>query len=546
MKVWSKVKECRAGIALSLCFSFLLMVYAPLEMFFYNTDDFWFNFSTIFPVCFALFFILWMIGSLIFILLTTLNKQIYCIGILGTFVALVCTYIQGTFFVGNLPPMDGTDIDWGQYHIENYKTIILWFVILICFLLLIKFAKTSFFLKLTEGVSIFLLLILLSSIAFSGIMTSGYKSKDMLVATDKDEFEFSRDTNFLILVLDAVDAGTVTQILETDEESREVFTDFTYFDNVVCAYPFTKYSMPFILSGKWYKNEEPPTEYFREAIQDSPLIQEIESQYKMEIYSDSIPVVAEENEDRFANMISDYGYVSSYKQFAKGVIKLAGIRYAPYPLKKICYNVLERFEQARGIESSIDEEQVYTWNNKELCQRIKDEEVSYTSDKVFKLVHVQGAHVPYQYNKNVEKIENGTYLGNVEASITIASRYLNQLKESNVYDNSVIIIMADHGYSTEGLEGRQNPILFVKGIGEHHAMKTSSVPVSYDDLQDAYQLLLKGESSENIFPWEENQIRQRTYLLYKYEEEEKMYEYITEGNAAETEKMKPTGREFFR
>lgn len=161
--------------------------------------------------------------------------------------------------------------------------------------------------------------------------------------------------------------GTVTQILETDEESREVFEDFTYFDNVVCTYPFTKYSMPFILSGKWYKNEEPPMEYFRDAIQDSPLIQEIESQYKMEIYSDSIPVVAEGNENRFANMISDYGYVASYKQFVKGVVKLAGIRYAPYPLKKICYNVLERFEQARGIEASIDDEQVYTWNNKELC-----------------------------------------------------------------------------------------------------------------------------------------------------------------------------------
>lgn len=83
MKVWSKVKEGRAGIVLSLCFSFLVMIYAPLEMFFYNTDDFWFNFTTIFPVCFTLFFLLWMIGSLFFVLLNTLNRQIYYIGFLG-------------------------------------------------------------------------------------------------------------------------------------------------------------------------------------------------------------------------------------------------------------------------------------------------------------------------------------------------------------------------------------------------------------------------------------------------------------------------------
>ena len=206
MKVWSKVKEGRAGIVLSLCFSFLVMIYAPLEMFFYNTDDFWFNFTTIFPVCFTLFYLLWMIGSLFFVLLNTLNRQIYYIGFFGTFVALVSTYIQGTFLVDNLPPMDGTDIDWEQYHIENYETIILWFVVLICCLLLIKFGKISFFLKLTEGISVFLFLILSVSIIFSGIMTSGYKNKDILVATDKDEFEFSRDTNFLIFVLDAVDA----------------------------------------------------------------------------------------------------------------------------------------------------------------------------------------------------------------------------------------------------------------------------------------------------------------------------------------------------
>lgn len=546
MKAWAKMRDCRAGVALSLCITFLLTIYAPLEMYFYNIEDFWFNFTTIFPVCLTLFFILWIVGSIGFVLLSVVNKKIYYVGIIGAFVVLICLYVQGTFLVGNLPPMDGTDINWEQYNIENIKTIVLWIAVLIGCFVLIKFAKIAFFVKMAEGVSVFMFLMLLSSILISGFMTSGYKDKDLLVATNRDEFEFSEDSNFIILVLDAVDAGTVSRILETDKESSAVFADFTYYDNVVCAYPFTKYSMPFILSGKWYINKESPTDYFRESIEESPLLQEIESQYKMEIYSDSIPVLAEDNENKFANMISDCGYVSSYKAFVKGLVKLTGIRYAPYPVKKICYNVLERFEEAHGIEQEVDEQQIYTWNNKELCQRIKDGTVSYTSDKVFKLIHVQGAHVPYQYNKNVEKIENGTYLGNVEASITIASRYLNKLKENNVYDNSVIVIMADHGYDTEGLEGRQNPILFVKGTDEHHEMKTSKAPISYEDLQGAYHLLLEGEKGEHIFTWEENQVRQRRYILYKYEEEEIMYEYMIEGDASETEKMIPTGEKYIR
>ena len=522
------------------------MVYAPLEMYFYNLDDFWFDFSMLLPVCLMLFFALWVVGSLVFIILDRINKHIYSIGIIGGFVAQICSYMQGTFLINRLPPMDGTDIDWKKYSVENTVTIILWIIVLVSCLILIRFVKKDFFIKIAGGGSFFLFLILLVSIIFSGFMTSGYKSKDLLVATNKFEFEYSEDTNFIIFVLDAVDAGTMSRVLEADEESRAAFTDFTYYENVLCAYPFTKYSMPFILSGKWYTNDEPPLDYFRKSIKESTFINAIKDQYKMEIYSDSIPVVNERNTEQFDNMVLNCCYVSSYEQFVKGVVKLAGIRYAPYPLKGRCYNVLEQFDGARGIELAADEDQIYTWNNKELYQRIGEKDISYTGEKVFKLIHTQGAHVPYQYNKKVEKIENGTYLGNVEASITIAAGYLNKLKENNVYDNSVIIIMADHGYSTEGLIGRQNPILFIKGIGEHHDMKTSNAPISYADLQDAYQLLLAGKSGEQVFDWEEGQVRQRKYLLYKYEEEEKMYEYVTEGDAADTEAMEATGREFVR
>ena len=55
---------------------------------------------------------------------------------------------------------------------------------------------------------------------------------------------------------------------------------------------------------------------------------------------------------------------------------------------------------------------------------------------------------------------------------------------------------------------------------------------------------MQEESSEQVFDLKENQIRQRKYVLNKYEEE--MYEYVTEGNAAEKEKMKAAGREFVR
>ncbi len=59
--------------------------------------------------------------------------------------------------------------------------------------------------------------------------------------------------------------------------------------------------------------------------------------------------------------------------------------------------------------------------------------------------------------------------------MTVTMSYLNKLREAGVYDNSVIIILSDHGYNIEGEAvksssenenetGRQHPIFICKGI----------------------------------------------------------------------------------
>ena len=540
------LQKGRTGIILSLCTCFLITIYAPLEMFFYNIDDFWFNFSTIFPICLVLFLALWLVGGLLFCFLGAIQKKIYGVAVFVAFVLLICTYIQGTFLINNLPPMDGTNIDWSQYSVENIKTLILWIIVFLFCIALWRLLKTVKFLRLIEGISLFLFGMLLVSIITAGVITGGYKNKDLLAITNKNEFEYSQDTNFIIFILDAVDAGTVTDLMRLDSTISEAFCDFTYYENTMCVYPFTQYSIPFILSGDWYLNDQKPMDYFQDAIADSPFINSIKKDYKMQIYSDSVSVVSKGNEQLFDNMGSDYGTISSYSLFIKGIIKTAGIRYAPFPAKQMCYNALERLNEARELKETIEEEQIFSCDNRDFYRELQEKKLTFTNDKLFKMIHLEGAHVPYRYNKNVERIENGTYEENVAASMTIASAWLNKLRENKVYDHSVIIIMADHGYNVKGLYGRQNPILFVKGIDEHHEMKISDAPISYVDLQGAYQELLDGKAGDSIFSWEENEERQRRYILYDYEEEEIMYEYTSKGHASETEKLELTGNEYRR
>ena len=61
-----------------------------------------------------------------------------------------------------------------------------------------------------------------------------------------------------------------------------------------------------------------------------------------------------------------------------------------------------------------------------------------------------GAHVPFYFDKDVNVIDDADYYTSIESSMTVTMAYLNKLREAGVYDNSVIIILSDHGYNIEG------------------------------------------------------------------------------------------------
>ena len=103
--------------------------------------------------------------------------------------------------------------------------------------------------------------------------------------------------------------------------------------------------------------------------------------------------------------------------------------------------------------------------------------------------------------------------------------------------------MADHGYWAS--TGRQNPILYIKGIDEHHEMHTSDIAVSYEDLTNAYMQLLEGEKTESLFK-DIDPNRVRRFIDNPFENEDTMIEYEQRGKAWDSSATVETGREFKR
>ena len=297
-----------------------------------------------------------------------------------------------------------------------------------------------------------------------------------------------------------------------------------------------------VLTGQWYENEKPFEQYATEAYTNSPFFKKLEQKgYKMGLY-ETETYTTDNVMYKFSNIIKNRTGISSYLTFAEREIQIIGYKYAPFILKRFCMVGNQDFEDFRANPEGCE---TYSLDNEIFYNKVKDNNITKTDDKTFKFIHLWGAHVPFVYDKDMNVIENGTYAQNVEACMTMTKEYLDRLKENNVYDNSVIIVMADHGfYHDDEPSNRQHPILFIKGKNESHEYKVSEAPISFDDLQDAYSRLIDGATGEDVFDYKEGDERKRRYLYFEYIHDDILEEFYQEGYAGDMETLKATGRKY--
>ena len=229
--------------------------------------------------------------------------------------------------------------------------------------------------------------------------------------------------------------------------------------DAMSTYPFTKHSIPFMLTGQWYENQTDFNGFVDKTFTESKLFSNLESKnYKMGLYESEL-TLGDDNLLRFDNVIDTNG-VTSIKDFIKLEIKLVGFKYAPYGLKQFCDIDTNEFVKLRG---GSDEYKAFNSSNEDFYKNVKNNDFTLTDDKCFKFIHIEGGHVPFKYNENVEVIENGTYEDNLKACFTMTKAYLDKLKASGLYDNSVIMIMADHGYNMYETEAQTKSCAVYQG-----------------------------------------------------------------------------------
>lgn len=539
------IKQLAPGWIISFAACYMLFIYEPLMMYCTNKDDFWFDAGIMAKPMLGIFLLFFLgmaaVLTVLYLICYRFSPKVksYNITVTVIFLVFLALYIQGNFLAGNLPALDGSEIDWGAYVSDNVITVVMLTVLAAAGVFAVIKLGSERAVKYAAWVSLAVFAMINVSLVTTSAQKGLFQSKNNFISTADDLKTVSSDKNFFIFMVDSQSATEFSQVI-TQEQFRDTFDDFTYFPDTLSVYAYTRDSVPFVLSGHVNRNDEDFGEYSQRALNGSVLFSELDKRgYDISLYDSELAWYGKKDV-RIKNDAGEDRVKLSFGAFMEEEMRYVWFKYLPYAFKKA--TDIQYLNFNRCIEK-------FDWRNDVLYREFGGAMLSKTAAPQFGFIHAEGAHVPLNMDENFNRIDGGTYIQKTTATAKLIKTYIECLKENGAYDNSVIIIIADHGYQPARgkpdnyILSRFNPILLIKGVGERHDFAVSDKPVSFLDLPAAYADLLEGKHSTELFP-EAQYPRTRTVIWYEIYKEEHMVEYETDGAATEWDKFRETGNVF--
>ena len=253
-----------------------------------------------------------------------------------------------------------------------------------------------------------------------------------------------------------------------------------------------------------------------------------------------------------SNYIKGGKKVSNYFEFTKYLYQLAASRYMPDFVKQHVWLVGTEFNSLCEMSGEADAHSV---DNIIFYENMNSKGITTQNEKkCFKFIHLDAVHYPYTMNENVERVENDNETSDLQCArgvVKILLEYMDGMKKAGVYDNSTIIITADHGYYWDGT--LTNPVLLVKPQNSEGILQVSNAPVSQHDLHPSILsyagLNENGEFGKAYYDIEENADRERFFYQYYLQDDSvggkyRLIEYAIDPDGNERKNFNLTGVEY--
>ncbi|MBQ3725564.1 MAG: YidC/Oxa1 family membrane protein insertase [Selenomonadaceae bacterium] len=522
----TRLKKFLSDEFIPLSFSLTLCVFIPLDIYLTNAEEIWFSAKDIFPYT--------ILGAaLSFILLCLCEKflpakvrKYFQAAIFGLTVGF---FMQSYVFNPNYKLVDFVQANWENYSQENFLNLVIWIYFLLVLTYFLKKYSAEKILATGKTLCVILVAVQIFSLCCVEANNSSDK-RDYNVLTTANLLNVSSKDNIIVLILDAFDERTFEEINQNEPELVSQLEGFTFYPDAVSIFGATDWSMPQMLTGKAWDNSQSYSDYVQEAWDSSKKFYDIlrEHNYDISIYTGFHYVAKNAPVD---NLLNQEKSLSINRYTLSALTKLTLFRCLPNYLKPnfiIESAELWRQEEIAGDIQPYSESNYFFYSQLQKGLSLQDKKNS------FRWYHVTGAHFPFRMTRDIKPTPNGEETTRYEQSVgalKIALTYLQQMRELKIYDNSTILILADHGDHEKIFnninafnEFKPLPLVLVKQPDEHGALKVSENPISYSQLQ-ATLLKRFPEGKEFGEDFSELLTQSRFFRLVSYTSDRTMTEY---------------------
>lgn len=492
---------CGLGFAITVVFRPILSFYLA------NEGEFWFKFVDVLWAVLVIFIGTALVISLIHFVIPGKGKHsIRLLFAVMLCAGAICVYIQNHFMSSYLPLLTGDRIDWSLYSKWGIASIALWggvFALLICAFSLKPQLTKSF----VYGIFALLLTVEAVTCGVEWATAKHENVKGTEYFSTVGMYDTSEAGNVVILVSDTFEGTYMNEILEQYPEYRDILSDCTYYDNVTGVSVFTYYSYVKFMTGQDFPVGETEQSGVKKCFEQQTLIDSIRKNgYDVGYYTKFSP--SPSISDKIMNY-ADAGLkpdTESAWAIAKKLLKSTLFQSVIQPAKPIFIVYTSEYDKikeknAEGKELPkpfVEDDHGFYWN-------IREHGLSKTTgaNPKYSLVELFGIHHPIvidtefnhtEYNDEQVSIYDQKLIAG-RASLNLMRTYLDALKEAGTYDQTTVIMMADHGFNM-----RYYPMMLVKEAGKSQdSFRVDSTPISIrEDFEQIASRLTAGERFSDI------------------------------------------------
>lgn len=518
-------KNNKNSLLVSFTCTFTVWGYPVFETFMTNMSEFTFHGKNV--IAYFLSFLL-IIFLVIYFITNKLKGKMWHYGVLGIFALSLSAYFQQMFLNGALFLMDGEEIQIESS--QKMVNLLIWLGIFVVVFWIKRIFKKEW-LTIVKFLSLAMVVMQLAggiSVLLSGLNADIKNDMSDYFSTD-GLYEVASEDNVIIFVLDKYDEAYMEQVLEVEPDFLKPLQGFTYFPDTVSQFSRTYPSITYMLTNNTFFDAPSHSDYYDWAFDNCPFWKQLEEQEYATYFYEETPKFIGESVRKTASNYVEQGICIKEKISLSGCFRsvqlISLFRTMPYALKDY-YSYTAEGINSLVIEKREWEESPYIVDDADIKENLDTVGLMIGDDKkAFRFIHMFGAHPPYSLNKNGERVKESKdlYLEQYMGSFRIVFDYLQKLQDIGKYDDSTIIITADHGKNFEtgeSLPENVNIILFIKpkgaGMGQ---LKYSSIYASQNDLIPTMEALLgmkeDSKAGINLFSDEaENKDRIRFHYFH--------------------------------